>query len=386
MRKIGMVCLIVSAILGLCIVPSATGEAPGDPLVEIFKKDIKPKESLIPEGVMIAKDYKPGRGATIGTVKAIKGRVLAIHRDEKTAYILKKGSELFVDDTLITEKDSRAHAEFKDGSIIALGSYTKMVVDKSIYDPSKSTRDSLVRLLFGKARLIVTKLVNLRNSQVKVKTPTAVIGVRGSDFAVSVAHVNPLITTLMTGKDTTVLIAGDIGPAQVVGPMSVSTCIEGGAATAPVGISVYDTLLFKISGIPNWGYWAAGGTAAIATGFALSNGSDSDPPITPVGPRVSSISPPENSALPGLIPIDITITFNKAISPVTISNFNITATTDPWGINTVTNVNSTTVIVQVENPSSIPADGFTLELLNITGPAPDNLPLEGQNQFDYLPG
>jgi hypothetical protein len=347
MRKSGLFCFIVSAILGLCIVSSTTGEMPGDRLVEVFKKDIEPKESLIPAGVIIAKDFEPGRGKAIGTVKAIKGQVLTIHRDKKPAYILKKGNELFTYDTLITEKDSKARAEFNDGSIIALGSYTKIVLDKSVYDPAKSTRDSLAKLLFGKARFIVTKLVNFRNSQFKVNTPTAVLGVRGSDFAVSVTYGSPLITTLMTGKDTTVLIAGDIGPAQVVGPMSTSSSIAGGAPTPPTGISVYDISPFKIAGVPDWAYWTGGGAAAIATGFAVfsdsDSGSDSGSGSGPL--TVLSVTPPEGSAIQGAIATDITIVFNKAINPATLSNFNL-ITTEAWLINSVTMSDSMTAIVQ----------------------------------------
>ncbi len=380
MRKSGLFCVIVSAILGLCIVSSTTGEMPGDRLVEVFKKDIEPKESLIPAGVIIAKDFEPGRGKAIGTVKAIKGQVLTIHRDEKTAYILKKGNELFTYDTLITGKESKARAEFNDGSIIALGSYTKIVLDKSVYDPAKSTRDSLTKLLFGKVRFIVTKLVNFRNSQFKVNTPTAVLGVRGSDFAVSVAYGSPLITTLMTGKDTTVLIAGDIGPAQVVGPMSTSSSAAGGASTPPTGISVYDISPFKVAGMPDWAYWTGGGAAAIAAGFAVLSDSDSDSGSGPL--TVLSVIPPEGSAILGGTTTDIEIKFSKAINPATLSNFNL-ITTEAWLINSVTMSDSMTAIVQVYITSSTPFDGFDLQLVNITDTAGGSL--QGQTSFNYLP-
>jgi len=148
MRKIGLLCVIVTAIFGLCIISSYAGDKPGDKLTEVFKKDIKPKVSLIPAGVKIAKDFKPGKGKPIGTVKVIKGVVLTIHRDEKTAYILKKGNKLYTYDTLISEEQSKAQAKLNDGSFITLGPYTKLVFDKSVYDPSKPARNSLLSLLY----------------------------------------------------------------------------------------------------------------------------------------------------------------------------------------------------------------------------------------------
>ncbi len=244
MRKIGVFCVIVIAMFGSCILSSYAGDKPGDKLTEVFKKDVKPTVSLIPAGVKIAKDFKPGKGEAIGTVRAIKGTVLTIHRDEKTAYILKKGNKLYTSDTLISEEQSKAQAELNDGSFITLGPYTKMVFDKSIYDPSKPTRNSLLNLLFGKARFIVTKLANFRNSRFNVKTPTAVAGVRGSDFAICVAPGSPLTTTLMTGESTTVTFAGNTGPTQLVGPMSASSATQGMAATASLPISTYFTTPF----------------------------------------------------------------------------------------------------------------------------------------------
>lgn len=391
MRKSGLFCVIVSAILGLCIVSSTTGEMPGDRLVEVFKKDIEPKESLIPAGVIIAKDFEPGRGKAIGTVKAIKGQVLTIHRDKKPAYILKKGNELFTYDTLITGKESKARAEFNDGSIIALGSYTKIVLDKSVYDPAKSTRDSLTKLLFGKVRFIVTKLVNFRNSQFKVNTPTAVLGVRGSDFAVSVAYGSPLITTLMTGKDTTVLIAGDIGPAQVVGPMSTSSSAAGGASTPPTGISVYDISPFKIAGVPDWAYWAGGGAAAIAAGFAVL--SDSDSKSDSGGPAVDYVNPSAESLIAALSAITtFTFLFTKPITSAdgTVSDNEFVLALDNggdnWSIVPVSGQQTAaqTVEVQVTNPDSIPSDGFTLTLVNFTDAAGN--PLAAPTSFHYNEG
>ena len=251
MRKIGLFSIIITAILGLGIVSSYAGDKPGDRLTEVFKKDVKPRVSLVPAGVKIEKDFKPGKGKPIGTLNAIKGMVLTIHRDEKTAYILNKGNKLYTRDTLISQEQSKAQAKLNDGSFIALGPYSKIVFDKSVYDPSKPMRNSLLNLLFGKARFIVTKLANFRSSPFTVRTPTAVAGVRGSDFAISVAPGSPLTTTIMTNEGTTVAFTGNTGPTQLVGPMSASSATQGMAATSSLPISNYFTTPFVLSGASN---------------------------------------------------------------------------------------------------------------------------------------
>ena len=384
MRKIGVFCLIVTAIFGLCIISSYAGDKPGDKLTEVFKKDVKPTVSLIPAGVKIAKDFKPGKGEAIGTVRAIKGTVLTIHRDEKTAYILKKGNKLYTSDTLISEEQSKAQAELKDGSFITLGPYTKMVFDKSIYDPSKPTRNSLLNLLFGKAHFIVTKLVNFRNSRFNVKTPTAVAGVRGSDFAICVAPGSPLTTTLMTGEGTTVTFAGNTGPTQLVGPMSASSATQGMVATASLPISNYFTTPFVLGGlseVPYWYYIAGGVAAGGAVALFDDSGSDSDPPTT-APPTVTSFTP-EGTTFPGGTGT-ISFGFSKDMTPATESNFVITSAGSVWNVtpSSVVWLNSRSVQVGVNGPTSA-APPFTITLSGFTDTV--GIPLAGQTSFDYNP-
>jgi hypothetical protein len=96
-----------------------------------------------------------------------------------------------------------------------------------------------------------------------------------------------------------------------------------------------------------------------------------------------SVTPPEGSAIQGAIATDITIVFNKAINPATLSNFNL-ITTEAWLINLVTMSDSMTAIVQVYITSSTPFDGFILELVNITDTTGGSL--QGQTSFNYSPG
>jgi len=370
MRKIGLFSIIITAILGLCIVSSYAEDKPGDRLTEVFKKDVKPRVSLIPAGVKVVKDFKPGKGKPIGTVNAIKGVVLTIHRNEKTAYILKKGNSLYTRDTLISGEQSKAQAKLNDGSFITIGPYSKILFDKSVFDPSKPTRNSLLNLLFGKARFIVTKLANFRNSQFRVKTPTAVAGVRGSDFAISVAPGSPLTTTIMTGQETTVTFAGNTGPAQLIGPMSASSATQGMAATASLPISNYFTTPFILSGaskIP-YLYYVAGGVAAGGTILLLDDsGSDS----VPVPPSVTSFSPPELTTTGG----PFTFSFSSNMTQVVAaSNFVLSGgsfVSANW-------VNGYTVQVTILAPSP---GLYTITLVNHT--SIDGQPLAGQVVFTY---
>ncbi len=388
MRKIALFSIIITAIIGLCIVSAYAGDKPGDQLTEVFKKDVKPGVSLIPADVKIAKDFKPGKGKPIGTLNAIKGLVLSIHKDEKTAYILNKGNKLYTRDTLISEEQSKAQAKLNDGSFITLGPFTKMVFDKSVYDPSKPTRNSLLNLLFGKARFIVTKLANFRSSPFTVKTPTAVAGVRGSDFALNVAPGSPLTTTLMTGEGTTVGFTGNTGPTQLVGPMSASSATQGMAATASLPISTYFTSPFVLSGASNVPYWyyIAGGVAAGGVLALNDSGSSSGSGSGSSAPTVTS--PQEGQTIPGLVNTTIRFNFstNMTQAGITEANFVLTSTDTAWIVVAASlnwpNLPSTNAVeIDVTNAQSIPVDPFTITLTGFTDTG--GTPLGGQTAFSF---
>jgi hypothetical protein len=69
-------------------------------------------------------------------------------------------------------------------------------VNRSVFDPAKKSRVSFLSTSLGKARFLVKKIADFKRSEFKVKTPTAVCGIRGSDFLTSVTAEGTEITAL----------------------------------------------------------------------------------------------------------------------------------------------------------------------------------------------
>jgi hypothetical protein len=87
---------------------------------------------------------------------------------------------LYFRDTLQTVRDGAMHIVLKDNSVLRLGSNASAVIDEFVYDPSGNGR-MVASVSAGIARFITGKL---KGEQVAVRTPTATIGVRGTDFSV----------------------------------------------------------------------------------------------------------------------------------------------------------------------------------------------------------
>jgi len=245
---------------------------PGTKPLDNFKP-IKPKVSLIPEDVKISTDFIGGLEKRVGRVQKVQGKVYVIHKGDKTAYQLKSRHPIFEGDTIITSSRSRINAAMKDRSVLAMAPNAKLVVSKLEYEPKIKTRSTKMGLLWGNVRFIVEKLSGKLDYQ--VHTETAVCGIRGTDFAVSVApapegkqgslghkilawlnpvreaHAQiigiPVITTVLTGAGS-VGLTGTVGGTTIIGSGFVAGALGGTAAgTATfVGVSTAGGVLGTI--------------------------------------------------------------------------------------------------------------------------------------------
>jgi len=192
-------------------------------------------ESMLPQGLVIEDMFQPGYGSPVGRVLVVQGNVVIMHKDMLRGYRAKKDLPLFKRDIIVTQKKGRIRFEMNDGSLLTLGSSTKLVIDRSVYDVKKKSRSSFFRLALGKARFWAKKLMDFKHSRFKVRTPTAVLGVRGSDFIVKAT----LKLTEVTALEKTVLEVVSLAFPEAK-PMVVKdfeqTTIEEGALPTDVTI------------------------------------------------------------------------------------------------------------------------------------------------------
>ncbi len=153
-------------------------------------------ETLLPKDLVIEDGFQPGNGLSVGLVQVVEDQVVIMHADMLRGYLAKKDLPLFQGDIIVTGKDGRARLAMNDGSILSMAPDTRMVINQSVYHKKKKRRFSFFKLV-GKTRFLVKKLVDLKQSDVKIKTATAVVGVRGSDFIIE----GTAKTTVVTAHD-----------------------------------------------------------------------------------------------------------------------------------------------------------------------------------------
>jgi hypothetical protein len=193
--------------------PKKTFTLLGTILILCFSAMPSTAGSLLPEGLVIEDTYQRGLGQPVGKFLLVQGDVVVIHGAESVGYRAYKGLPVYKMDTLISLERSRSLVEMNDRSRLTLASHTRITVNRSVYRKARRERSSFFSMALGKARFWVTKMVESRRSEFRVKTPTAVVGVRGSDFVVAASLETTEVITL---ADTELEVISAIAPEEPV--------------------------------------------------------------------------------------------------------------------------------------------------------------------------
>ncbi len=96
---------------------------------------------------------------------------------------LSQGAKVFAGDVLKTGPEARLLVRFADGSSLTLGEKAEVSVDEMVFDPAGAgtSRQTLI-MVVGVFRYTSGKIGKTSPSQVAFGTPTATIGIRGTDF------------------------------------------------------------------------------------------------------------------------------------------------------------------------------------------------------------
>jgi hypothetical protein len=138
--------------------------------------------------------------------------------------------------------DGRLLMKFLDDSVVRLTEHTEVTLTEYYYDPNKKA-DSRMAMNFvsGTARFSTGRLGLVPKEHIKIETPTASIGIRGTDFTTSVDELGRSLVILLPETECT--IDGDCSPS---GEITVTN--EGGVVTLTEAYEA--TMVSSISTIP----------------------------------------------------------------------------------------------------------------------------------------
>ena len=90
------------------------------------------------------------------------------------------------EDTLVTGADGQLGITFADNSRFALGPNTEIRVDKFTFNSTTHEGRFVSRVKKGRLSVISGRIAKARDDAMQIRTPTQILGVRGTEFLVKV--------------------------------------------------------------------------------------------------------------------------------------------------------------------------------------------------------
>ena len=118
----------------------------------------------------------------IASIKTVQGNC-SVRRGAQTLPAT-EGMHLQLGDVLVTSTDGGLAFIMRDGTRVSLGPQTELTVDQFAYDPSHGKFALLLKLGSGILAYVSGKIATFSPESVRVQTPVATIGVRGTKFVV----------------------------------------------------------------------------------------------------------------------------------------------------------------------------------------------------------
>lgn len=175
-----------------------------------------------------------GPGKSIGLFTAAQGDVTVTHPGTYRVEPVNVHDEVLFKDVIETQHESRTKAFFEDDSILTIGEHSKVEITEYIYNPDQKVRRTVVKLLQGHLRALVSKVFTGSGSKFEIHTPTAVAAARGTYFVVWFENGMSGIANI--GDHGRVGFTSG-GTELIVDPGSFSTAVAGGVPAQPQAIS-----------------------------------------------------------------------------------------------------------------------------------------------------
>jgi hypothetical protein len=143
--------------------------------------------------------------AGIGSVTESSGT--AIIKRGKTTVTVAVGTEVEQDDRVET-KNGKVKIKFKDDTTVSVTESSALVIDDFVYDPKNMSGGKLaLRAASGTVRYVSGNIAHNNPNAVNIKTPTAAVAVRGTDFVMSVNEVGSSLIMLMPSCETSQIVS-----------------------------------------------------------------------------------------------------------------------------------------------------------------------------------
>lgn len=133
--------------------------------------------------------------ASVGSITEQVGPAAELKRN-KDSIVAQKGTGLEMNDVISTAK-TRLGLTFEDDTKVSITEQSKLMIDDFVYDPNSKAGKLAMRVALGTVSYASGNVAKNNRENVRLRTPTATISVRGTDFTMTVDEIGRSLVILL---------------------------------------------------------------------------------------------------------------------------------------------------------------------------------------------
>ena len=132
--------------------------------------------------------------SSIGTISEATGT--GVLKRDSSDITAENGVAVESYDAAVT-KDGKMRIDFVDATRVDVTEHSRLVIDEFVYDPAQNEGSLALKASLGTVKYASGQIAKSHQQNVKIETPSATIGVRGTDFAMIVDEIGGSTITLL---------------------------------------------------------------------------------------------------------------------------------------------------------------------------------------------
>ena len=119
-----------------------------------------------------------------GTIKVLSGSVVIVRQSGTIP--AKLGQAVLETDALRTGADGKVGITLKDDTRVSLGPNSEVRLERFAYAPAEGSLALVLKFVSGAAAYVSGRIAKLAPDSIRLETPAAIVGVRGTTLALRV--------------------------------------------------------------------------------------------------------------------------------------------------------------------------------------------------------
>ena len=124
--------------------------------------------------------------APAGRVKIAAGMAFVLHDGQRIPVAV--GTPVYEQDSLTTGADGRVGITLRDDTRLSIGPQTTIEISRFVYAQSDSQFSFILKVVRGVVAYVSGRIAKLSPDAVRLETPSAIIGVRGTRLVIEVGQ------------------------------------------------------------------------------------------------------------------------------------------------------------------------------------------------------